>query len=84
MFGISFIGNLDMRRLLTDYNFKGYPLRKDFPLSGFLELFFSMLKNKVIYKRIKLAKTHPSYHFYSATPNTSSPRILNCEIKLCA
>ncbi len=41
LFGISFIGNPDMRRILTDYGFQGYPLRKDFPLSGFIEVSYS-------------------------------------------
>jgi len=65
MFGIIFIGNFDMRRLLTDYNFKGFPLRKDFPISGFTELFFSSLKDKVVYKKVKLSKKLSMYRLMS-------------------
>ena len=44
MFGIVFINNWDLRKILTDYTFFGFPLRKDFPLSGYLELIFSEIK----------------------------------------
>lgn len=44
MFGVSFVNNWDLRKILTDYTFFGFPLRKDFPLSGYLELIFSEIK----------------------------------------
>ena len=82
MFGIVFLGNLDMRRLLTDYNFKGYPLRKDFPLSGFFEVFFSSLKDKVIYKTVKLSKKLTPLSFVSTNLNVGY-NIFNIKIELC-
>ena len=54
---------MDMRRLLTDYNFRGFPLRKDFPLSGYFEVFFSSLYSKIIYKIIKFSKAYLMYTF---------------------
>jgi NADH:ubiquinone oxidoreductase subunit C len=63
MFGIFFLGHPDMRRLLTDYNFQGYPLRKDFPLSGYFELFYSSVTAKLLYKPVKLSQAYRSYKF---------------------
>lgn len=64
MFGIFFLGHPDMRRLLTDYNFQGYPLRKDFPLSGYFELFYSSVTAKLLYKPVKLSQAYRSYKFF--------------------
>ena len=47
MFGIFFFGNTDLRRILTDYGFEGYPLRKDFPVFGFTEKYFSIAENTI-------------------------------------
>ena len=63
MFGIYFIGHPDLRKILTDYNFKGYPLRKDFPLSGFVEVFYSSIKTKIVYKLIKLTQQQRQYTY---------------------
>ena len=53
MYGIRFINHPDLRRILTDYNFKGHPLRKDFPLTGFNEVRYSEKEKKVIYEPVK-------------------------------
>jgi len=63
MFGIYFTNHPDLRRILTDYNFQGYPLRKDFPLSGFIELFYSSINTKLIYKKVKLSQAYRIFKF---------------------
>lgn len=65
MFGIFFINHKDLRRILTDYGFEGYPLRKDFPLSGFLEVYYNELKKRVIYKPINLSQQYRLFDFNS-------------------
>ena len=57
-FGIYFYFNKDLRRILLDYGFKGYPLRKDFPLSGFLELFYDETIKKITYEKIILSQEY--------------------------
>lgn len=54
MFGILFRYHPDLRRILTDYGFKGYPLRKDFPLSGYVEVIYDSITEQVTYKPVKL------------------------------
>lgn len=66
MFGVNFFNNNDLRRILTDYNFKGHPLRKDFPLSGFYELAYFEKYAAPIYKKIELMQ---EMRFYSMTNN---------------
>ena len=58
MFGIFFTHNNNMSRILTDYGFEGYPLRKDFPLGGFYEVRYSDKEERVVYEGIQLAQTH--------------------------
>lgn len=58
MFGIFFTHNNGMSRLLTDYGFEGYPLRKDFPLGGFYEIRFSDKQGRLVYEPIQLAQGH--------------------------
>lgn len=65
MYGIMFSGNPDLRRLLTDYGFQGYPLRKDFPLTGFTELRYSEEEKRVVYEPVKLTQEFRSFDFMS-------------------
>ncbi|HIC42584.1 MAG TPA: NADH-quinone oxidoreductase subunit C [Pelagibacterales bacterium] len=65
MYGISFNGNNDLRRILTDYGFEGYPLRKDFPLTGFVELRYDEAKKKVEYSKVKLTQDYRNFDFLS-------------------
>lgn len=61
-FGIQFVGNLDLRRILTDYGFYGFPLRKDFPLMGFFDTGYSELINLVLKSFIALSQEHKNYY----------------------
>lgn len=61
MFGVFFLDQENLTRLLTDYGFQGYPLRKDFPLSGFLEMRYNSIKNKVVYENIELAQEYRTF-----------------------
>jgi NADH dehydrogenase (ubiquinone) Fe-S protein 3 len=65
MFGIFFNNHSDLRRILTDYGFEGFPLRKDFPLSGYLEVYYNELKKRVIYKPINLSQQYRVFKFNS-------------------
>lgn len=56
MFGIYFTDNTDLRRLLTDYGFEGFPLRKDFPLTGYLEVRYDDEYQRVVYEPVELAQ----------------------------
>ena len=58
MFGVFFFNKANITRLLTDYGFQGYPLRKDFPLAGFTESRYSGTKNRVAYENVELAQEY--------------------------
>lgn len=70
MFGIIFEGHPDLRRLLTDYGFQGYPLRKDFPTTGFVEVRYDDTEKRVIYEPVKLAQEFRSFDFQSPWEGT--------------
>jgi NADH-quinone oxidoreductase subunit C len=70
MYGISFNDHPDLRRILTDYGFEGYPLRKDFPLSGHTEVRYSEDKKKVINESIKLDQEYRDFDFSSPWEGT--------------
>jgi NADH-quinone oxidoreductase subunit C len=65
MYGVVFSGNTDLRRILTDYGFRGHPQRKDFPLTGYVELRYSEEQKRVVYEPVKLAQDFRSFDFMS-------------------
>jgi len=65
MYGVLFEGNPDLRRILTDYGFQGHPQRKDFPLTGFVELRYSEEEKRVVYQPVKLAQDFRNFDFMS-------------------
>ena len=69
MFGVFFSNQYNLTRLLTDYGFQGYPLRKDFPLSGFTESKYSSTKNRVVYENLELAQEYRTFEFISPWEN---------------
>jgi NADH-quinone oxidoreductase subunit C len=65
MYGVKFAGNSDLRRILTDYGFEGHPFRKDFPLTGYVELRYSEEEKRVVYEPVKLAQDLRQFDFMS-------------------
>ena len=65
LFGIKFLNHPDLRRIMTDYNFEGHPLRKDFPLTGHTEVRYDDLEKKVIYEPVKLTQEYRNFDYMS-------------------
>lgn len=65
MFGVTFAGNKDLRRILTDYGFEGHPFRKDFPMTGYTELRYSEDEKRVVYEPVELAQDMRTFDFLS-------------------
>jgi NADH-quinone oxidoreductase subunit C len=70
MYGIEFNNHQNLRRILTEYNVKGYPLRKDFPLTGYNEVRYKKKKKKVIYEKVKLEQNYRNFDYESPWEGT--------------
>lgn len=72
-FGVLFADHPDLRRILTDYGFAGYPLRKDFPMTGYVEVRYDAEQQRVIYEPVKLAQAFRSFDFLSPWEGMTLP-----------
>lgn len=73
MYGILFSNHPDLRRILTDYNFEGFPLRKDFPLTGHVEVRYDPEQQRVVYEPVKLQQAFRSFDFLSPWEGMTLP-----------
>ncbi len=74
LYGIFFEGNPDLRRILTDYGFEGHPFRKDFPLTGYVEVRYDEDQKRVVYEPVKLVQEFRSFDFESPWEGMLQPR----------
>ena len=77
MYGVKFKNHPDLIRILTDYGFKGHPLRKDFPLTGFNEVRYSEKEKKVVYEPVKLEQNYRNFDFESPWEGTNYVKQIN-------
>ena len=82
MYGILFVGHPDLRRLLTDYGFDGFPLRKDFPLTGYVEVRYDDEKKRVVYESVKLNQEYRTFDFESPWETITSNSLLPGDEKI--
>ena len=73
LYGVIFVGHPDMRRLLTDYGFDGHPLRKDFPLTGFVEVRYDDQEKRVVYEPVRLNQEFRKFDFLSPWEGADYP-----------
>jgi NADH-quinone oxidoreductase subunit C len=76
MYGIKFSGDVDLRRILTDYGFKHYPLRKDFPVTGYEEVRYDIEKQEVVYEPVKLDQEYRNFDYLSPWEGDIAKQIL--------
>ena len=77
MYGVKFKDHPDLRRILTDYNFKGFPLRKDFPLTGHNEVRYDQSEKKVVYEPVKLEQNYRNFDYESPWEGTKYIKEIN-------
>ena len=77
MFGLVFIKHPDLRRILTDYGFNGYPLRKDFPLVGFIELRYDDEHKRIVYESIEMSQEFRFFNFLSPWDQINNKKNIN-------